>query len=137
MTEADVLANVRTWLGVPYVHQGRSREGVDCVGLVICNGWELGFLDRGFDVQGYDRQPDGTLFRRCEEMLPKADIGPCRIAVMKFASEPQHMAFLVPYPGGRLAMIHALRDNGKVVEHRLDALWQSRIVGTFGIPGIH
>lgn len=136
MTAEDIASHVRTWLGVRFVHQGRSREGVDCAGLVICVGRELGFLPPDFDVNGYDKQPDGSMFRHCAERLTEAPPQVGGIFVMRFAKEPQHMGFFVPYRGGRLAMVHALQSSGKVIEHRFDSLWQSRIVGTFAAPGV-
>jgi cell wall-associated NlpC family hydrolase len=38
----DVIRTAREWLGVPFRHQGRSRHGVDCVGLVLGVYRELG-----------------------------------------------------------------------------------------------
>jgi cell wall-associated NlpC family hydrolase len=32
---ASVVAEARTWLGIPYVYGGQSRQGIDCSGLVI------------------------------------------------------------------------------------------------------
>ena len=37
-----IVAAARTWLGVPWRHQGRTRQGVDCAGLVVLVGRGLG-----------------------------------------------------------------------------------------------
>jgi cell wall-associated NlpC family hydrolase len=38
-----IVDTARGWLGVPYRHQGRRKDkGVDCVGLIIGVGAELG-----------------------------------------------------------------------------------------------
>ncbi len=45
---------VQKYLGIPYVHQGRSMGGLDCYGLLI-----LAYRDIGvelFDIQDYDEQ---------------------------------------------------------------------------------
>lgn len=124
----------RSWLGTRFEHQGRSRHGVDCAGLVICVLREMGYVAPDFDVNGYERQPDGSMFRICDEMLPRAPVEAGSIFVMRFAQEPQHMGFVAPYRWGGLSIIHALQSRKKVVEHRLDDIWRARIVGTFGVP---
>jgi len=48
MKRADVVAEARSWLAVPWVHQGRTRSGVDCIGLVVVVG-------RTFEVPHEDR----------------------------------------------------------------------------------
>ncbi|WP_273886877.1 NlpC/P60 family protein [Rubrobacter naiadicus] len=35
VTGEDVLAEAKTWLGVPYLYGGASRQGVDCSGLTM------------------------------------------------------------------------------------------------------
>jgi len=34
ITRQDVVDEARTWIGVPWVHGGRARSGVDCAGLL-------------------------------------------------------------------------------------------------------
>lgn len=136
MTTDEFVALVRSWMGVPFRHQGRSREGVDCAGLVICVVREAGLIPPDWDVNGYSHQPDGSMFKVCGDMLPEAPPQPGGVFVMRFAKEPQHMGFFAPYGDGRLSMIHALSDSGKVVEHRLDDIWKRRLVGTFRVPGV-
>jgi len=136
MTADQVVAAARGWLGVPFQHQGRSAAGVDCAGLVICLGRELGALPAGWDVNGYTRQPDGSMFRHCAERLLPSDAKPGAVALMRFAEEPQHLGILVPYRHGGLAIVHALQSAGRVIEHRLDRTWQGRIVRCFTFPGM-
>jgi cell wall-associated NlpC family hydrolase len=40
-----IIAAARSWLGVPWRHQGRTRQGVDCAGLVVLVGRGLGLDD--------------------------------------------------------------------------------------------
>lgn len=127
-----VVAAARGWLGVPFGHQGRSRRGVDCAGLVICVAAELGLPVA--DYRAYGRLPRGdTLLRvmrdQCTEYA--GDPVPGTVALMRFEREPQHLAILAG-----TTVIHALSTSRRVVEHRLDALWRSRIVGLFALPGV-
>ena len=135
MTRDEVIAAARGWLGTQFLHQGRTRHGVDCIGLVLNVGWELGFLPRDYDVNGYERMPDGRLFQECDRLLDRiaAPRFGCIVA-MKFAEEPQHIGFIGDHKG-HPTIIHALSPT-KVIEHRLLAPWPSRIVGCFDIPGI-
>ncbi len=38
----------RAYLGTPWLHQGRSRQGIDCVGLLV-----LSVQDCGYEIQDY------------------------------------------------------------------------------------
>lgn len=44
ITADDIVRQAQTWIGVPFVEQGRSKEhGIDCLGLYVGVGLELGF----------------------------------------------------------------------------------------------
>lgn len=145
MTREEVIAYARGWIGVPYLHQGRTRAGVDCLGFAINVGWWCGAIPHTFDRNDYERSPDGTLFAECDERLIRVP-GP-RLgcwAVMRFAEEPQHIAIVADYRYGGFSIIHALQNRqrnaantrGKVAEHRLDGTWRERVIGWFDMPGV-
>lgn len=131
-----LTASARQWLDVPWVHQGRSRAGVDCAGLLVMLARKHHLT--GFDVEGYARQPDGTL----EAAIASAGCTPGLLRVgalvcMRFNRLPQHVALITPYVHGGLAVLHALSTRGKVVEHRLDERWQRHICSTWALPGVN
>jgi cell wall-associated NlpC family hydrolase len=66
---AEIVAVARSWLGTPWTHQGRLKNvGVDCGGLIIGVGKQLGILD--FDTSAYGRIPDGQKLRAlCDQHL--------------------------------------------------------------------
>lgn len=135
----DVVATARGWIGTRWRHQGRTREGCDCAGLVLCVARELGLIaPDACDVVGYPRLPaNGMLGLACGQHMARVaapDVG-C-VALMRFEREPQHLGIFGDYPGGGLSLIHAYASNRKVVEHRLDENWRGRIVAVFDLPGV-
>lgn len=49
-----IVNEARTWLGVKFRWQGRVKQGVDCLGLVICVGDAIGYKYNGKLVSSYD-----------------------------------------------------------------------------------
>lgn len=133
----NVVKEARTWIGVKWCHQGRSREGIDCAGLVIRVAQDLGCTD--FDTADYARQAtDETMLELCREHLTsvdRSDLQPGDVLVMAFENQ-RHMAIVGDYPyPGELSIIHAYAlAPRKVVEVRLDSTWMARVIGTFRFP---
>jgi len=121
---ASIIAAARGCLGTPFRHQGRVKGvGVDCAGLCVWVARELG-LDH-YDVDGYGRIPAGGEFgAHLDAMLEQVPAPtPGGILFMTFGGEPQHVAIYTDCD----TIIHATSELGKVVEHRLDDLWRSRV----------
>ena len=121
-------------------HQGRDPEkGLDCVGLVIWVGWELGLVPRDFDFGGYRRQPDGKALARAlgQQAVEKSwtDREPGDIVLLRDISTvwPCHMGLLATRPGSQYpTLIHSwAKIRRRVVEVRFDEEWQSRMVGLY------
>lgn len=137
----EIVECARTWLKVPWLHQGRTREmGVDCIGLLIGIAREKGLVAPDFDVTGYHRSPDGTsLMESCERYmtrLPRADLQPGRVVVVSFDTDPQHFGVVGNYCHGGLSIIHALAKVGEVVETRLMFSNAMRFVACYDLPGV-
>jgi cell wall-associated NlpC family hydrolase len=133
-----VIAEARTWLGVPFLHQGRSRRGIDCSGLVIVVARELG-LSR-FDVTGYPRKPDGTLRAHCDRELLRAPLDGFGLGdVLLFRDtelKERHLAIVGDHPAGGFTMIHSYARNERVVEARLDEGWLHFLAAAYRLPGV-
>lgn len=139
-----IVAEARSWLGVPFHHQGHTRLGCDCVGLVGAVALGLGAVAPDwwaveFDpiASGYARQPsNGTMHRLCDRFMRGAvsDMQIGDVLMMRFAREPQHLAILADYVHGGFSVIHAVAGIG-VVEHALSQKWAERIVGRYLLPG--
>lgn len=130
-TRQQIVDEARKWEKTRWHHQGRSRAGVDCIGLVIRVAHALGLST--YDITDYSRQPDPNMMRRLlgEHMEPVSQPQIGDVLLMKFEMEPQHVAIVTDR-----GIIHAYAQARKVTEHRLDEQWQSRIVGAYQFKGI-
>lgn len=133
---ADIAAEARRWLSIPYVHQGRTRFGVDCAGLVICvrdavESWPAGLLA----VRNYARTPsDGVLMEVVSQHctpLEAAEEG-CLLAIRWPLHK--HISHLALYAGG--SIIHAYQRAGKVVETGYRAHWLRDTASLWRLPGV-
>jgi NlpC/P60 family putative phage cell wall peptidase len=129
-----IVEEARTWIGTPFKHQGRIKGlGVDCVGLII--GVAHFFKLTDFDYRNYSHTPDGFLMRQLLDQHLRSisiqDAKPGDIVLMRFEAEPQHVGILSDY-----GIIHAYAQVRHCVEHRLDNIWKSRIVGAYAYPHI-
>jgi cell wall-associated NlpC family hydrolase len=135
MTGAELVERARTWLGVPFVHQGRTRAGVDCIGLFEALLREAGALPAGFnEPTNYGRRPSGrleaALTRWC---MPTAQLEP---GVLLGIAWPQvkgtsHVALLTGEN-----MIHAYASIGRVCEHGYRGRWVRWTVGAWRLPAV-
>jgi cell wall-associated NlpC family hydrolase len=153
-----IVELARSWIGTPYHHQARgpkgSEGGTDCVGLLIGVGIELGIIPSDYDPTGYAWETDGI--QLTEELLKWADpifliegkasleawseiVQPGDILTFRIVGLPQHTAFAseIDYGGGVkvLGMIHAYNPQDKVIEHRLDDRWATRMIGCWRLRG--
>lgn len=130
-TRRQIVDEARSYIGCRWHHQGRSRAGVDCVGLVVRVSHALGLTD--FDTSDYSRQPDPAMMRAtlAQYMEPVGRYQLGDVLLMRFEREPQHVAIVTDK-----GIIHAYAQARRVVEHRLDSLWKSRIVGAYQFKGI-
>lgn len=133
---------------VPFLHQGRDFNGIDCVGCLI-----YAFEHPLEDVPGYPRDPyrgelDRQLSRIFGEPLQEAQVAKggeclCRvdasellegdIVSMQYRGPVRHVGIIANHPAypDRLSLIHTDAMVGKVTEHLLDDMWVDRIVKVY------
>lgn len=122
-------------VGVPYRHQGRSRTGLDCSGLVV-------YAHRLCGVDLPDRT-DYSLSSDFGPVLldllavdftewPQARLGDVvAIGNRGRASPPRHLGILAPARfGSGFDMVHACSDSKAIVRESLSEAW-SRFVHSF------
>ncbi|WP_169545017.1 C40 family peptidase [Sneathiella aquimaris] len=118
---SQLIETARKWIGVRWVHQGRSRQqGVDCVGLCHCVATECGISVP--DIQGYSRRQDGSalmaLLNTSLASIPVRAAGVGDIAVFKDMGYPVHMGIL-SCQSGTATVIHAHARRRQVLEEAL------------------
>lgn len=113
------------YVNTPWRHQGRTRRGIDCAGLVICTLRDIGHVDQSFNVTGY--APVTTLDRlmsgldRVAYRKPGRSFGRGDIVALTSSNRIPHCG-IVTAMNGRPAIIHSSREKGYV---RCDRLFGS------------
>lgn len=137
ITRAEVVAAARTWLGVPWRHQGRTRLGVDCVGLLVVVARDLAVPHH--DPENYGRRPDGTLlghFRaNCGPEIPLVSARAGDVVVFADRGHLCHAGILADGPHGR-TVIHSVAQYRRVSEIRYAGEWQDAARVAFAFPGV-
>lgn len=139
-----IVEEARTWIGTRWRHQGRSRRGIDCGGLILRVGWSLGLIPLDQDYRAYGRQPDGfSLTAVCRTILeerPTTELLPGNIILLRDVVEgwPTHMGILASRDGGGLNLIHSWVQLPiqRVTENRLSDAWRANIVGAYSYRGV-
>jgi cell wall-associated NlpC family hydrolase len=143
----DILEEARQWVGTPYRHQGKVRgRAVDCVGLILGVGHNLGLLDidpaEWREFASYSRTPNPRkmatameLFLRPLDCPPAEDPGAGAIGWFGWRDEmPMHLAIMGEFDGRR-TMIHAFSHAERCVEHGFVSEWPGRVVSWWAYPG--
>lgn len=139
ITPQQVIDEARTYIGVPFHHQGRCRAGVDCVGLLVVVRRALALPVE--DRSGYDRQPHaGALAEELSRQLIKLPLRrplvyePADVVELAIKGEPHHVGLLTE----RGTIIHATSGRrgspNKVVEHRFIYPWTDRVRAHYRMP---
>jgi cell wall-associated NlpC family hydrolase len=143
MITAQAVADAAaSYEGVKWRHQGRDRNGIDCLGLLVMVAIDLGIEGAEkfvrYDFRNYGRLPPNRL---AQELISagmlRAQPGIGRVGLFaQPGTYPSHVAIF-----GDGEMIHALPSNdrknpGKVVRHGYTAHWPSQFRGAFAFPGV-
>lgn len=136
MTADELVREVRTWEGVKFRHQGRSRLGVDCIGLAVVTLKDKGYLPTDFaDNACYGRAPNTSEFidtvKKFCTQIAAAENGCLVVFKWPQAKYPSHAAVLDgPY------MIHAYERSAKVVRTTYGQPWVRMTDSFYRLPGV-
>jgi hypothetical protein len=123
----------RSYIGVPFFHAGRNRNGLDCVGLLVLATHDVG-IDV-FDEISYSPIINANYLKsridKCCHKIDEADASPGDMVLFRVGRSEQHMALVTEVNGHDTRIIHSFQTIGRVIEHELDAHWQNRIAGFY------
>jgi cell wall-associated NlpC family hydrolase len=134
----DIVKEARSWIGTRFLHQGRSRFGVDCVGLVICVVQALDPEWKGADnaPTTYTRRPkDGELIDQISaNCLRLKRIEKGALVLMQFPKmvSPSHVALYT----GEGTIVHAHSVTRHVCEVGFRGIWERDTHSFWRLPGV-
>jgi cell wall-associated NlpC family hydrolase len=129
-----LIENARSWAGVRFLHQGRSRHGADCLGYIAAMLSELGsdtFLQEL--PHNYARSPQSLLIEGLTRLCRQIPLQPAALILFQWPHTPDASHAAV-YTG--TTMIHAYQSLGKVVEHGFRGPWAKRAVSYWAMPEV-
>ena len=133
---ADIVAEARTWLGTPWVHQHCMKGvAVDCAQMVMDVARACGQAPKDLHLSDYGRSPDGTIERMClahMDPIGQDDLKPGDVVSVAMDHQPQHVGIVGDYVAGGLSFIHASNSGKKqVIESRLVFMRRFRFIGGY------
>lgn len=138
MTGRSFFLAARSFVGTPWVDKGRSRQGVDCGGLLIVLGKELGLLPQEFDATfDHDRTYDGlhgTLSKFADEIPEEWPAEEGDVWTYSFAGDMH--AHCAVYSPSDNSLVHAYPAVQKVAEHSAVGKWVRRVHKRYRVRGL-
>jgi len=133
-TPAEVLVSeARRWVGRPFLHQGTTWDGVDCIGLVVavCKACEV--IPPDFYTGVYGRVPANDMLKRrvAEYCRPLPGAGAGAMLVIRWTRQASHVAICTGE-----TMIHSNERMGGVVEHGYRGRWLRMTDSVWALPGV-
>ncbi len=128
------IAAARAMLGAPFRHQGRTRQGMDCLGFVYLALVAIG--KRPNNRTDYGRLPanlklEQGLLDHLGPPISKRDILAGDVVSMSWADVDCHVGIVTPHRAYGIGLIHCYLNNQRVVEHGIDATWLNYITGVY------
>ena len=121
------IQECRGWKDVRFRHQGRTRSGIDCAGLLSVTAVELGLIPYGGRPE-YPKNPPAHLvfqaLRSVAKRIQGKDAVGGDIVQLVYDERPTHLGLLT-FDG---TVIHAYVSARKVIEEKLTEDLRHRIV---------
>lgn len=144
---SNVVSTARSFVGIPFRHQGRSlptplsKGGLDCVGVVAKTAHTLGISE--FDWTNYQRMATWSneferIFEENMDRVRRDEIKPGMAVIFRQEQFPCHCGIIGDSRNG-LTLIHAYIIRRKVVEERFEGEWSDprTFLGAFAYRGVN
>lgn len=131
----QIIATAREYIGVPYLHQGRSALGLDCLGLIVVVAKRTGALPLDYEAPAdYPENPSSErLLRELSAECPPVPYKgprPGDVLVLRLVRTPQHLAF---FSGSGLIHTH---PQLRVVKESAWHDWAGRVTSVHQFPAV-
>ena len=139
----DLVAEARDWIGVKWKHMGRTRGGIDCIGLIYVVGLKFG-LHSYEDKVLYTRLSSGLeMTRHFRKHGVHVPLGPggldalhdADVILLRDRVMPQHVG-MIATKGGHRTLIHAAIVNRGVMEETLSDEHRRLAITAFRFPAL-
>lgn len=130
----QIVEDARSWLGVPFQHQGRTRYGVDCVGLPVCIRHARIPWPEALAEVVYPRNPTGRLEELIGQLLTRItapEVGCIAAIAWPKQNQVSHVGILTPD-----TIIHAYAQAGRVVETGYRGPWVRWTRSLWRLPAV-
>lgn len=134
ITQQQIIVNeALKWVGTPFRHQGRTKRGLDCVGLVIRVGNDLHLMD--YNIANYPRTAQREFFvqqfrdNMTEKPINEREHGD--VLLMRQGLYTCHAGIYMQSPSGIEEVIHADEPHGHVLRERITSDLLSRVTQCF------
>lgn len=131
----EFVKAARGWIGVKWLHQGRNRAGIDCVGLLLMASKDVG-LDVP-DLAGYRRSPDRKKFidHINANSQPETTTQAGNFGIFRDGTQPCHVGIFAERDGV-LTLIHAYAGTGMVMEEPYCHDWPKKLMTIRSVTGL-
>lgn len=131
---SHIVQEARSWIGVPFRHHGRSRAGVDCVGLLVVVYEATIGLSQG-DFTEYPRHPETPFvyrtIRQYARRIAPANIKAGDVMLIRFGGASTHFGIVTDR-----GVVQASPSTG-VIEHSLSKDHAGeRVVACYRMEGL-
>ena len=138
MADLSLVEAARSFDRVRFQRQGRTRHGLDCVGLLILAAKAVGVDLSSFDDQAYGIElPAGKLENALDRALiplEPSSLYPGAVVLLNVPGVGKTHVGIVGERDGQLSLIHATELRGCVIEHRLDSHMRARVAKAYALP---
>lgn len=142
MDSKKILKIANDWLGTKFHYNGRIKKnennsgGVDCIGLIMKIGEEVGAVSNGkniicYDYLSYSRYPNNNEMKSFLDKyfikINKIQATTGDLIYFNFENRLEHIAII----SDKDKIIHCYTGAKMVVENKLDEYWRKKIIGYY------